>query len=487
MKDYYKILGVQREASDGEIRESFKKLARQWHPDKNKSAGAEDKFKEINEAYDNLGDASKRVNYNNLWRQWQEDQKAPRTSGGGDGGGGGSYTYSYVPTYTASQREESSSQNEGSKSKQGKKGKTSYRKPTRQSDFSFSYGTGAEETFTDVYDFGPFRVFIGAMGPGAQASSAYTGRHRAHFSSFQDVFGRSDQFGPSFGGFDQFFKFDPFGADSSSPPFGPELSSNEQRFEPTPLGSSRVGRDQDTVLQRCKHCNQIMDLERLTRHQRICPNAPEHREGARARFRDPDVFGDPSQDEAPEEDGAAVYGSFAGRRNSSDWREEHEETLHNIRRDRSQARQKMSDDAFTYRPGGEQSSRVSAHGARSTQHAHSGASHTYGPSTVYGRTRYPTTFTSTSTSNATTNTSRRTSAVPSRPAAATATASPRSRDAPPKSSVPTPASSASPTTESARQNGSGVAQSPSAGTFPSSGTGTQVGRPTSSRPSVPVV
>lgn len=59
-KDYYKILGVPKTAKDDEIKKAYRKLALKWHPDKNKSAGAEEKFKEISEAYDVLSNKEKR-------------------------------------------------------------------------------------------------------------------------------------------------------------------------------------------------------------------------------------------------------------------------------------------------------------------------------------------------------------------------------------------------------------------------------------------
>lgn len=59
-KDYYKILGVPKTAKDNEIKKAYRKLALQWHPDKNKAPGAEEKFKEISEAYDVLSDKEKR-------------------------------------------------------------------------------------------------------------------------------------------------------------------------------------------------------------------------------------------------------------------------------------------------------------------------------------------------------------------------------------------------------------------------------------------
>ena len=70
-KDYYRTLGVPRTASDEEIRKAFRKLARQHHPDvaKNKIS-AEEKFKEINEAYEVLGDPEKRKRYDQLGANW---------------------------------------------------------------------------------------------------------------------------------------------------------------------------------------------------------------------------------------------------------------------------------------------------------------------------------------------------------------------------------------------------------------------------------
>ena len=70
-KDYYETLGVKREASDAEIKSAYRKLARKYHPDVNKTKEAEDKFKEINEAYEVLGDKQKRQRYDSLGANWQ--------------------------------------------------------------------------------------------------------------------------------------------------------------------------------------------------------------------------------------------------------------------------------------------------------------------------------------------------------------------------------------------------------------------------------
>lgn len=75
-KDYYKLLGVDRKASSEDIRKSYRKLARKFHPDVNPgNKQAEEKFKEINEAYDVLSDAEKRRRYDELGSDWQHGQR----------------------------------------------------------------------------------------------------------------------------------------------------------------------------------------------------------------------------------------------------------------------------------------------------------------------------------------------------------------------------------------------------------------------------
>ncbi|MFC1967163.1 molecular chaperone DnaJ [Chloroflexota bacterium] len=62
-RDYYEVLGVGREATNDELKKAFRKLAFQYHPDRNREDGAADKFKEVNEAYEALSDADKRAAY----------------------------------------------------------------------------------------------------------------------------------------------------------------------------------------------------------------------------------------------------------------------------------------------------------------------------------------------------------------------------------------------------------------------------------------
>jgi len=100
-RDYYETLGVPRDASNEDIRKAYRKLARENHPDVNKDPGADDRFKEIAEAYEVLRDPDKRKRYDQLganWKAGQDVSGAPgweevfrrgRQRGGGAGAGGG--------------------------------------------------------------------------------------------------------------------------------------------------------------------------------------------------------------------------------------------------------------------------------------------------------------------------------------------------------------------------------------------------------------
>ncbi|MFV0558131.1 MAG: molecular chaperone DnaJ [Enterococcus sp.] len=87
-RDYYEVLGVQKGASDDEIKKAYRKLSKKYHPDINKEADAEDKFKEVSEAYEILSDAQKRAAYD----QYGHAGTDPNYGGGFGGGGYGGFS-----------------------------------------------------------------------------------------------------------------------------------------------------------------------------------------------------------------------------------------------------------------------------------------------------------------------------------------------------------------------------------------------------------
>ncbi len=94
-KDYYKILGVDKKASQAEIKRAYRKLARKYHPDVNSEAGAEDHFKEVGEAYEVLKDPEKRAAYDQLGANYKAGQSGFQPPPDWDAGfefHGGGYT-----------------------------------------------------------------------------------------------------------------------------------------------------------------------------------------------------------------------------------------------------------------------------------------------------------------------------------------------------------------------------------------------------------
>lgn len=99
-KDYYELLGITKNASADEIKKSYRKLALQYHPDRNKTKEAEEKFKEITKAYEVLSDPQKRQTYDQFGSAAFEAPGSGSASGPFGGGfgsqyGNGPYTYTY--------------------------------------------------------------------------------------------------------------------------------------------------------------------------------------------------------------------------------------------------------------------------------------------------------------------------------------------------------------------------------------------------------
>jgi curved DNA-binding protein len=100
-RDYYRVLGVSKDADDKEIKRAFRKLAQKYHPDKNPNdPTAEAKFKDINEAYAVLSDPDKRSKYDRFGSQWEQYQRAGRSEDfdwSQWGGGGRPYSRTVTP------------------------------------------------------------------------------------------------------------------------------------------------------------------------------------------------------------------------------------------------------------------------------------------------------------------------------------------------------------------------------------------------------
>jgi len=101
-KDYYKIMGVKRDATQDDIKRSYRKLARKYHPDVSKHADAEARFKEVGEAYEVLKDPEKRAAYDQLGANWKagQDFRPPPDWDAGFEFSGGGYTRADSAAYS---------------------------------------------------------------------------------------------------------------------------------------------------------------------------------------------------------------------------------------------------------------------------------------------------------------------------------------------------------------------------------------------------
>ena len=158
-KDYYTTLGISKTATDKEIKQAFRKLARKYHPDVNPGdKGAEAKFKEVNEANEVLSDPQKRKKYDELGANWRAYENVP--PGANPYGGGSPFG--------------------GQWSTSG--GTGGFRTMTEEEMSDMFGGAGGDSPFSDF-----FKTFFGGMGGGEESTGARGGRARPRARKGQDV------------------------------------------------------------------------------------------------------------------------------------------------------------------------------------------------------------------------------------------------------------------------------------------------------------
>ncbi len=163
-KDYYSVLGISKTATEKEIKQAFRKLARKSHPDVNPGdKAAEARFKEINEAHEVLSDPVKRKKYDELGANWRAYENAPPGGAGSPYGGGAPF---------------------GGQWSTGGSGGGGFRTMT-EDEVSAMFGGGGGAADSPFSDF--FRTFFGGLGDDEASAGPRRGRGRARNLKGQDV------------------------------------------------------------------------------------------------------------------------------------------------------------------------------------------------------------------------------------------------------------------------------------------------------------
>ncbi|KAK7395086.1 hypothetical protein VNO78_15628 [Psophocarpus tetragonolobus] len=162
--DPYKVLGVDKNASQREIQKAFHKLSLQYHPDKNKSKGAQEKFSQINNAYEILSDEEKRKNYD----MYGDEKGNPGFQGGHPGGQGG---YTYFTGGGPGQSHFSFQSGGNWQGMGGQGGSKSFSFPFGGSGDSNSFGFGLEDLFGSFFGGGGGGRQFGDFGSSAKSQS----------------------------------------------------------------------------------------------------------------------------------------------------------------------------------------------------------------------------------------------------------------------------------------------------------------------------
>uniref|UniRef100_A0A1B6FGG8 J domain-containing protein n=1 Tax=Cuerna arida TaxID=1464854 RepID=A0A1B6FGG8_9HEMI len=152
-KDYYKILEINKGATDDEIKKAYRKLALKYHPDKNKTPGAEERFKEVAEAYEVLSDKKKRDIYNQYGEEGLKGNMGGSQGGGSSPGGNFSYAFHGDPRATFAQFFGTASPFDGFFNMGGP-----------GNDRIFTAFGHDDDMDTDMDPFGPLRMGMGTRG-----------------------------------------------------------------------------------------------------------------------------------------------------------------------------------------------------------------------------------------------------------------------------------------------------------------------------------